>query len=90
MRGVAQADVDVVVAGLTHRRRFRWAIAERAVDGARHTAAAIDAIVVLMELIAVDGIGGVPGKVVQQVQRVFGEIGIRFPQSGIIGLREPR
>jgi hypothetical protein len=43
-------------------------------------------IVELMELIAVYGVGGEPGKVVEQVHRFFDEVSICSPQPGIIGL----
>ena len=42
----------------------------------------------LVELIAVHGVGREPGEVVPQVHRFFDEVGIRLPQSGIIGLRK--
>ena len=86
---VVQADVDVVVTGLQAEHCLARQVEQGPIEGARRTAATVKAIVVLMELIAVDRISGVPAEVAEQVQGVFDNVSIRFPQSYIIGLGQP-
>ena len=67
LRRVAEADIDVVVTGLHAEHGLDRAAEQRAVNRAGDAGAAVDAIVVLVELIAVDRIRRVPGEVVEQV-----------------------
>ena len=58
---VAQLNVDVVKAGLNTENDWLGVTEEGAVDRSRCAGAGVDAIVVLVKLIAVDRIVGVPG-----------------------------
>ena len=88
MRGVAEADIDIIVAALHTEHGFGRTVEQGAGLCARGADAAVDAIVELMELITVDGIGCVPGKIIEQVHGFFDQIGVCLPQPGVIGLRK--
>ena len=82
--GVAQSKIDVVVAALHPEHGFGRHVEQRTVDGARDADAAVNAIVVLMELIAVVAVGRiveVPSVIVEQIQLVFDQISIGLPRS---------
>jgi hypothetical protein len=77
------------IAGLQAEHRLAWQVEQCPIEGTRHRAAAIDAIIGLMELIAESRVGGEPSEVVEEIERVFDHIGIRFPHSVIVGVCEP-
>ena len=87
---IGQRHGDVVIARLHAEHGFSRPAEQRALDGARDAAAAVSAIVVLMELVAVDRIGQEPGEIVVEVEPVFHHIAIGLPLSAVVGLREPR
>ncbi len=90
---VAQSKIDVVVAALHAEHGLGRPAEQRAVDGARGAGAAVDAIIVLMKLVAVVAVARiveVPGEIVEQVQLVFDHIGVGLPRSAVVGLRHPR
>ena len=85
---IGQRQRDIVIARLHAEHGFSRPAEQRALDGARDTAAAISAIVVLMELVAVDRIGQEPGEVVVEVEPVFHHIAIGLPLPAVVGLRQ--
>ena len=85
---IGQRHGDVVIARLHAEHGFARPPQQRALDGARDAAAAVGAIVVLMELVAVDRIGQEPGVIVVEVEPVFHHIAIGLPLSAVIGLRQ--
>jgi hypothetical protein len=42
-----------------------------------------------MELIAEGRVDGEPGEVVEEIERVLDDVGICFPHSVVVGMREP-
>ena len=87
---VGQTDIDVVITGLQPEHRFGRQRAERPVDRARALAAARDAIVGLMELIAEDRVGGEVGEVVKEIELAFDQHRHCIPHAVIVGLRQSR
>jgi hypothetical protein len=86
---IIQFGDDIVVAGLHTNHRLGRQAAERPRERARGPSSAIDSIVVLMELVAVDRIVCVPGVVVPQVHRVLDQIGVGLPRAVVRRLRHP-
>ena len=86
---VVQTDIDVVITGLQAEHRLAREVEYRPIERPRYRAAAIDAIVGLMELIAEGRVGGEPGEVIEEIERVFDDIGIAFPHAVVVGIREP-
>ena len=66
---VAQTNIDVVITGLHTEHRLARPVEQSPIECARDSAARIDAIIVLMELIAQGRIGREPREVVEEIER---------------------
>ena len=87
---IGQRQRDVVVARLHAEHGFARPSQQRALDGARDATAAVSAIVVLVELVAIGRIGQEPGEIVVKIEPVFHHIAVGLPLSAVVGLRQPR
>jgi hypothetical protein len=86
---VAQTNIDVVITGFQTEHCLARPVEQAPIKCAREGATRVDAIIVLMELIAQGRIGREPGEVVEEIERIFDDVGIRFPQTVVVGVRKP-
>src|ERR1019366_10513397 len=87
LHGVTEVEPDIVIAALNADLGLHRQTGELAFEGVRGVDAAEDAIVVLVELIAIDGIGEEVGEIVPQIERTLDDVEISLGGTAFVGLR---
>ncbi len=87
LHGIVQVEPDIVVAALHADFGLHRQASKLSLECVRPVDAADNAVVVLMKLIAIDGISEKVGEVVPQVERTLDEVEIGLRRAGFIRLR---